>query len=133
LALLPFEVAAAIWMTLLLAATAITVARLQLRVPVVLALGVLAMPILWTLAVGQAQALVTLFLTFGTPMNVALASHIKLTTGLVGITGWRAAIGGRSSGWRHGSSALRSCNLFSNRLERWGISASRRSTRLARW
>ena len=85
LALLPFEAAAAIWMAILLGAFALTVVRLGFRWPVLLALGMLAMPILWTLAVGQAQALVTLFLAYGTPLGVALAGHIKLTPWLVGI------------------------------------------------
>jgi hypothetical protein len=85
LALLPFEAAASIWMALLVLAVGLTVRRLGLRRPVVLALGMLAMPILWTLSIGQAQALVTLFLTLGTPFGVALAGYLKLTPWLVGI------------------------------------------------
>lgn len=85
LSALPFGVAAAIWMAILLTASTLTIARLGLRLPVILAVGMLAMPILWTLAVGQAQALVTLLLSLGTPFGVALAGHLKLTPWLVGI------------------------------------------------
>lgn len=85
LSALPFEAAAAVWMAMLLGAFTLTVARLRLRLPVILAIGMLAMPILWTLAVGQAQALVTLLLSLGTPLGVALAGHLKLTPWLVGI------------------------------------------------
>lgn len=85
LALLPFEAAAAIWMALLLAATAATIYRLPGGRIRWLAAGMLAMPILWTLAVGQAQALVTLLLAIGSPLGVAIAGHLKLTPWLAGI------------------------------------------------
>ena len=85
LALLPFEAAATIWEACLLAATAVTLARLPRRRATAVALGILAMPILWTLAVGQAQALVTMLLAFGTPLGVALAGYLKLTPWLAGL------------------------------------------------
>ena len=88
LALLPFETAAAIWLTILLCATALTIVRLLRDRPplaVFIACGILAMPILWTLAIGQAQAIVTFLLSTTTPVGVALAGHLKLTPWLVGI------------------------------------------------
>lgn len=85
LALLPYPTAALIWEAVVIGATVLTLARLRPRRPALLAACMLAMPILWTVAVGQAQALVTLFLTFGTPFGVALAGHIKLTPWVVAI------------------------------------------------
>ncbi|HEY5629563.1 MAG TPA: glycosyltransferase 87 family protein, partial [Candidatus Limnocylindrales bacterium] len=95
LALLPFEAAAAVWEAILLAVTALTLARLPHRRSTLMALGMLAMPILWTLAIGQAQALVTMLLAFGTPIGVALAGYVKLTPWLAGLLwlgrrDWRA-------------------------------------------
>jgi hypothetical protein len=109
LALLPYEVAAAIWEGVLLAAFALTVWRLGRRLPVLLALGMLAMPTLWALAIGQAQVLVTLLLTLATPFGVALAGYLKLTPWLAGIY-WlarrdRAAVG-RLLGWIAGFGLL---------------------------
>ena len=43
------------------------------------------MPLLWALAIGQAQALVTLLLTYGTPFGVALAANLKVFPGLAAI------------------------------------------------
>jgi len=88
LALLPFEQAAAIWMAVLLVATGLTVWRLLRDRPplaVALTMGMLAMPILWTLAIGQAQALVTALLAFPSPLGVALAGYLKLTPWLAGL------------------------------------------------
>ena len=44
----------------------------------------LGLPIGWVLAIGQAQAIVTLLLTLGNPWAVALAGHLKLFPFLVG-------------------------------------------------
>ena len=85
LALLPFTTAALIWEAVLLAATVLTFRRIGLREPVVLVACILALPILWTLAIGQAQALVTLLLTYGNPFAVALAANIKVFPGLVAV------------------------------------------------
>ena len=93
LALLPFEQAAAIWMTVLLIAFGVNIRLLGLRPPVILAMGMLAMPILWSLSIGQAQVLVTLLLTIASPFGVALAGYLKLTPWLVGI--WWVARGDR--------------------------------------
>ena len=85
LALLPYDVAAVAWEVLLIAATIATLVRLRPRGPALLAAGMLAMPLLWTLAIGQAQALVTWLLAVGTPIGVAFAGHLKITPWLVAI------------------------------------------------
>ena len=85
LALLPFTTAALIWEAILIVATIQTFRRLGLREPVVIVACWLALPILWGLAIGQAQALVTLLLTYGTPFGVALAANLKVFPGLVAI------------------------------------------------
>jgi hypothetical protein len=99
LATLPFEVAAAIWETLVVAAFGLTLVRLGIRRPSTwLATGVLAMGIAWTLAIGQAQAIVTLLLTLGNPWAVALAGHLKLFPFLVGLY-WLGRRDWRNLGW----------------------------------
>ena len=85
LALLPFTTAALIWEAILIIATVLTFRRIGLREPVLFATCLLALPILWMLSVGQAQALVTMLLTYGTPFCVALAANIKVFPGLVAI------------------------------------------------
>jgi Glycosyltransferase family 87 len=85
LALLPFEAAAIVWEALMLGATVLTVRRIGIRGPVLLAACWLALPILWALAIGQAQALVTLLLAYGTPFGVALAANVKIFPGLAAI------------------------------------------------
>jgi len=85
LALFPFTTAALIWEAILIVATVLTFRRIGLREPIVLAACILALPILWTLAIGQAQALVTMLLAYGTPFGVALAANIKVFPGLVAI------------------------------------------------
>ena len=102
LALLPFEAAAAIWESIVIAATVLTVRRIGVRGPVLLVACWLALPILWALAIGQAQAVVTLLLAYGTPFGVALAANLKVFPGLaaiywIGRREWRRL--GRFSLW----------------------------------
>ncbi len=103
LALLPFEVAAAIWEGCMLAAFVGTLWLLGLRRRRTwIAVGILAGPIAWSLTVGQAQSLVTLLLTLGNPAAVALAGQLKLLPALValywlGRRDWRNL--GRFIGW----------------------------------
>jgi hypothetical protein len=85
LALLPFTAAALIWEAVLIGATILTYRRIGLREPVLFATCLLALPLLWALAIGQAQALVTLLLTYGTPFGVALAANLKVFPVLVAI------------------------------------------------
>jgi hypothetical protein len=107
LALLPFPVAAAIWEIVVVGALALTLRRIGLREPVLIALGCLALPVLWALSVGQAEPIVTLMLAIGTPLSVAFAANLKLvpllaavywvgrrdTRALVRLAAWLAAIG----------------------------------------
>jgi Glycosyltransferase family 87 len=85
LALLPWPLAAAIWETFLVVGFALTIRRLGPRLPTWVALGMLAMPIAWSLVVGQAQVLVTALLVVGAPWAVALAAHLKLLPALVAL------------------------------------------------
>jgi hypothetical protein len=85
LALLAYEQATIIWEAIVIAATILTFKRLGIREPVLLVGAWLALPIMWTVSIGQAQALVTLFLAIGSPWAVALAANIKLFPGLVAV------------------------------------------------
>jgi len=99
LALLPFEVAAGIWEALVLAAFGLTLWRLRVRRPATwLAVGMLGVPIAWALAIGQAQAIVTLLLTLGSPGATAVAGHLKLSPLLVGLY-WLGRRDWRNLGW----------------------------------
>ena len=86
LALLPFEAAAAIWEVLVIASFVVTVWWIgPRRRETWLALGVLAFPIAWCLAIGQAQVLLTLFTAIGAPWSIALALNIKLFPALIAL------------------------------------------------
>ena len=85
LALLPYEVAALIWTAVIVGATILTIVRLGIRRPVFLVVGWLFLPLMWTVAIGQAQALVTLLLTIGSPWAVALAANFKVFPILVAV------------------------------------------------
>lgn len=85
LALLPFEAAAAIWEALLIACFARTLMRTGLRRGALLAIGFLAMPIGWSLAIGQAQVAVTMLMAVGAPWALALATHLKILPALVAV------------------------------------------------
>ena len=85
LALLTYEAAALIWMAVLLGATGLTFRRLGLREPVLLVAGFLALPLMWTLTIGQAQALVTFLLAIGAPWAVAVAANLKVLPALAAI------------------------------------------------
>ena len=97
LALLPFEQAALIWEVALVAITGLTLIRLRPRDAALLAIGMLAMPLLWSLTIGQAQVLVTALLSVGSPWAVAAAGHLKLLPWVVGIF-WFARRDWRSLG-----------------------------------
>jgi hypothetical protein len=95
LALLPFDAAAVIWEAIVIGALVYTLWRLGNRPSTWLAVGLLALPIAWAAAVGQAQILVTALLLGATPFGVALATHLKLFPALValywlGRRDWRA-------------------------------------------
>ena len=98
LALLPFETAAAIWEAFLVVCLALTIVRLGLNRRTWVVLGMLALPILWSLAIGQAQVVVTLLMALGTPMTVALAAHLKIFPVLAAIW-WLGRRDFRSFAW----------------------------------
>jgi hypothetical protein len=85
LALLPFDLAAAVWEALLVACLALTIGRLGLNRRTAVVMGMLALPTLWSLAVGQAQAVVTLLMAIGSPLTLALAAHLKVFPALAAI------------------------------------------------
>ncbi len=85
LALLPYHVAAIIWESVVIGATILTFKRLGIREPVLLVGAWLALPIMWTVSIGQAQALITFLLAIGAPWAVALAANIKLFPALAAI------------------------------------------------
>lgn len=86
LALLPYETAAAIWALVIVGALALTLARLGVRRPRTwLVLGILGLPIAWSVAIGQAQVLVTFLLALGSPWAVALAGQLKIFPALAAL------------------------------------------------
>jgi hypothetical protein len=96
LAVLPYEVAALIWEAIVIAAFGWTVWRLGLRKPETwIALGILAMPTVWSIVIGQAQVLVTALLVVASPWAVAFAANLKVFPLLVAVywlgrRDWRA-------------------------------------------
>ncbi len=86
LALLDYDTAATVWFAILLVATALTPVALGVRRRETwLAMGILGLPIAWSLSIGQAQVLVTLFLAIGSPWAIAVAAQIKLLPALVAL------------------------------------------------
>ena len=109
LAALPFPLAAGVWEALILAAFALTLWRIGIRPRVLVVLGLLSLPTAWVLAIGQAQALVTLLLVIGAPWAVALAGQLKLFPALAGLYwvgrgDWRSF--GRFVAWSAGFAVL---------------------------
>ncbi len=79
LALLPFAVAAAIWMAAIAAMVVVTLWRIDLRRPLTqFVVCALALPIGWAIVIGQAQVAVTMLLAIGMPWSVALAANLKV-------------------------------------------------------
>jgi hypothetical protein len=85
LALLPYELVALAWGAVMLGAFLLTVRTLGINERSVLAMAILALPIGWSIAIGQAQVAITLLVSIGTPAAVALAANIKLFPALVGV------------------------------------------------
>jgi len=86
LALLPYEVAAVAWETLVVAMFVLTLHRLGFRRPRTWILaGLLGLAIGWSLSIGQAQVPVTYLMTLGTPLAIALAGQIKVLPALVAV------------------------------------------------
>lgn len=85
LALLPFEVAAAIWEVLVVASLGLTLRLTGLRPTTLLAVAALALPIVWSVLLGQAQVVITWLVAVASPWSVALAGHLKLFPALVAL------------------------------------------------
>ena len=86
LALFPYETAAAIWEGVVLASFLATVWWIgPRRQDTWLALVILALPIAWCIAIGQAQVVLTLFTVIGAPWSIALAANIKLFPALIAL------------------------------------------------
>ncbi len=105
LALLPFGVAAAIWMAVLAVMFAATLIRLDLRRPLSLFLVcALALPTGWSLVIGQAQVAVTLFLALGMPWAIAIAANLKVFPILAAVW-WLGRRDWKALGWLAASMA----------------------------
>ena len=78
LALLPREVALGIWEAVIVLALLVTLRGARRDRRVLYAAGVLALPIGWAVAIGQAEVVVAALLSLGTPFSVALAGHLKI-------------------------------------------------------
>ena len=115
LALLPFEAAAAIWMSILVACLALTIVRLgPRRRSTWLVMGMLALPTGWSLVIGQAQVVVTLLTAIGAPWAIALGANIKVFPALVAIW-WVGRRDVRALGWF--AAAMAALALFQFVLE----------------
>jgi hypothetical protein len=85
LALLPFAVAATIWEAIVVASLAAAILVLRPGRRGWLVLGMLALPIMWSVTIGQAQVPVTLLVAIGSPWSIALAANLKVFPALVAI------------------------------------------------
>jgi len=98
LALLPFEAAAAIWETVVVASLVGTVLVLRPDRMRLAVFGMLFLPIMWSVTIGQAQVPVTFLVALGSPWAIALAAHLKIFPALVAIW-WLGRRDWRSLGW----------------------------------
>jgi hypothetical protein len=98
LALLPFETAALVWEAFLVVCFVATILRLGTNRRTWVVLGMLALPTFWSLAIGQAQIVVTLLMAMGSPLALALATHLKIFPALAAIW-WLGRRDVRSLGW----------------------------------
>lgn len=86
LALLPFEAFALIWELVVIATFVALVRHLGVRKRSTwLAIGLLGVPIGWSLTIAQAHVPMTLLLALGQPWSIALAANLKLTPVLIAI------------------------------------------------
>jgi hypothetical protein len=102
LALLPYATASLVWEALVLASFVGLLWWIRPGKRGWLIIGTLAMPILWSLSIGQAQVPMTLLMAIGAPWSIALAANLKVLPALVAIwwiarRDWRAL--GRFAAW----------------------------------
>lgn len=94
-ALLGWPVFAAIWEAIVVGSLALVLRRLGAGTRTWLVLGILAMPVGWSLAIGQAQVPLTLLIAIGQPWSIALGANLNLFTALaalwwIGRRDWQA-------------------------------------------
>jgi hypothetical protein len=104
-AALPFETAALVWEAVVVASLAGLFLVMRPGRLGWLAVGILALPIVWSLDIGQAQVPVTFLLALGSPWSVALAANLKIFPALaavwwVGRRDWGSLA--RFAGWMAG-------------------------------
>lgn len=109
LALLPFPVAAAFWEALVVASLVGLVVLIRPGVRGWSLAGMLALPIAWSVVIGQAQVPVTFLLAIGSPWALALATHLKVLPALaaiwwIGRRDWNALA--RFAAWSAGLAVL---------------------------
>jgi hypothetical protein len=102
LALLPYETASLVWEAVVVVSFGALLWRLKPGKRGWLLIGILAQPILWSLAIGQAQVPLTLLMAIGAPWSIALATNLKVLPALVAIWwigrgDWRSL--GRFAAW----------------------------------
>jgi alpha-1,2-mannosyltransferase len=85
LALLPFAAAAAVWEAIVVASLVGLVALIRPGLRGWSLAGMLALPILWSVVIGQAQVPVTLLMAIGSPWALALATHLKILPALAAV------------------------------------------------
>jgi hypothetical protein len=95
LALLPFATAAMIWELFVVASLVGLIVVIRPGFYGWTLAGMLTLPIVWSLFIGQAQVPVTLFLAIGQPWSLALATNLKVLPALaaiwwVGRRDWRS-------------------------------------------
>lgn len=109
LALLPFPIAAAMWEVVVIAAAVGFVVMVRPDLKGWSFMGVLALPIIWSVVIGQAQVPVTFLLAVGSPWALALATNLKVLPALaaiwwIGRRDWNAL--GRFVAWSAGLAVL---------------------------
>jgi hypothetical protein len=85
LALLPYATASLIWEAGVIASFVGLLWWIRPGKRGWLIIGILAMPILWSLSIGQAQVPMTLLMAIGAPWSIALAANLKVLPALVAI------------------------------------------------
>ncbi|OGO53645.1 MAG: hypothetical protein A2V84_06900 [Chloroflexi bacterium RBG_16_70_13] len=84
-AVMPYHVFAVGWEVVVVASFVALLQRLGANRTAYVALGILALPIAWSLAIAQAHVPLTLLLAIGQPWSIALAANIKLFPILVAV------------------------------------------------
>jgi hypothetical protein len=108
-AALPFESAALVWEAVVVVSLVGLVVVLRPGRLGWLAAAILALPIIWSVDIGQAQVPVTFLLALGTPWSIALAANLKIFPALaavwwIGRRDWASL--GRFTAWIAGLAVL---------------------------